>query len=325
MKVAVTDSGFADLQVERDVLAGLDVEFTAAQCTTEEELIDQLSEMDYLISQYAPITARVIDKFDRCRVISRYGVGVDNIDLDAAAAAGIAVCNVPDYCIDEVADHALALLLDLTRRIFPAALDVRAGGWKFPAADVSEVKVLKELTVGLFGCGRIGNAVAKRLMGFGCRVLAYDPYVDDDQLNSSGVQATGLEELLAESDVVSLHCPSNAETRGIVNAEMFGKMKPGSLLVNVSRGDIVVTEDLIQVIQSGHLAGAGLDVTSPEPLPAGHPLAALENVVITPHFAAASKKAIFELRRRTAGAIAAAIRGEKLANIVNGVDGPRQL
>ena len=123
MKVAVTDSGFADLQVERDVLAGLDVEFTAAQCTTEEELIDQLSEMDYLISQYAPITARVIDKFDRCRVISRYGVGVDNIDLDAAAAAGIAVCNVPDYCIDEVADHALALLLDLTRRIFPAALD----------------------------------------------------------------------------------------------------------------------------------------------------------------------------------------------------------
>lgn len=325
IKVAVSDFTFSNLAIERQVLASCDVEFIEAQCHTEEELIAQMSEVDYIITQYAPISARVIPSLARCKVISRYGVGVDNIDLEAASQAGIPVCNVPDYCVNEVADHALALMLGATRYIVQGAACVRSGRWEFPAANSNNVQVLSEMVVGLLGCGRIGRGVATRLRGFGCRLLACDPYVSDEDIISAGAIPVSFEELLAESDVVSLHTPSNAETRGIISAEVLAQMKDGVILVNVSRGDLVVTNDLIQAIESGKVQAAAVDVTDPEPLPAGHPLAALDNVIITAHFAAVSQKAMLELRQRTAGAIAAAIRGEVLQNVVNGVDGPRQL
>ncbi len=325
IKVAVSDFTFSDLAIERQVLASCDVDFIEAQCHTEEELIAQMSEVDYIITQYAPISARVIPSLERCKVISRYGVGVDNIDLEAASQAGIPVCNVPDYCVNEVADHALALMLGATRYIVQGAQCVRSGRWEFPAADSNNVRVLSEMAVGLLGCGRIGRGVATRLRGFGCRLLACDPYVSNEDIISAGAIPVSFEELLAESDVVSLHTPSNSETRGIISAEVLAQMKDGVILVNVSRGDLVVTDDLILAIESGKVQAAAVDVTDPEPLPTGHPLAALENVIITAHFAAVSQKAMLELRQRTAGAIASAIRGEVLQNVVNGVDGLRQL
>jgi len=324
IKVIVTDQTWGNLDIEHQVLASCDVELIDAQCSTVEELVEATRDADYLISQYAPLSAEVIPSLERCRVISRYGIGVDNIDLATAREARIPVCNVPDYCIDEVADHALALILALTRNVVSATRLVREGEWRLPG-PLEGIMVLKELTIGLVGFGRIGRAVAERLVPFKCRVIAADPFIPSDTIVAAGLEPVSLEELLAESDVVSLHCPSDDSTRGMIDAGKLAMMKPGALFVNVSRGDIVVTDDLIEKLEQGYLRAAALDVTAPEPLPAGHRLAQLDNVVITSHFAACSETSMDELRERTAGAIAQAIRGEPLTNSVNGIDRPRQI
>ena len=324
MKVAVTDSNFGDLDIEREVLAPCNVELMEVQCSTEDELIDQIPDADYIISQYAPITARVIAELKRVKVISRYGIGVDNIDVEAASRAGIPVCNVPDYCIDEVADHALALMLGLTRQVDQGTQIVRSGEWRLPTS-FDNVKVLSQMVVGLVGCGRIGRQVAARLRGFRCQLLACDPGLTDEEISSCGATPVSFEKLLAASDIVSLHCPSIASTRGIISTGTLSQMKDGALLVNVSRGDLVETSDLISALESGQVGAAALDVTNPEPLPAGHRLATFDNVIITSHYAAVSEKAVRELRQRTAGAIACAIHGEPLLHIVNDVNGPRQV
>ena len=324
MKAIVTDHGWENIDLECAILEPIGAEVVEAQCRDEDQLIEACREVDYVISTYAPLSARVISTLQRCRVISRYGIGVDNIDLKAAREAGIPVCNVPDYCIDEVADHALALLLALTRKVVSGNQVVRDGKWG-PPGTKGDIKVLREHSVGLIGFGRIGTAVAARLQAFKCPLLVHDPFVSDEVIEAGGAQSVSFDELLERSDIVSLHCPSDDTTRGMMDADSLGKMRQGALLVNVSRGDLIVTEDLIGKLERGHLNGAAVDVTSPEPLPAGHPLSRLENMVITSHFAAFSVTAIEELRRRAAGAIADAICGEPLKSVVNGVDGPRDI
>ena len=318
VKVVVTDYGFPDLEIERAALSAVPCELVAGQAISGPALVELVADADGIITQYARLDAGVIAALRKAKVIVRYGVGVDNIDLAAAAQRGIPVCNVPDYCIDEVADHALALILALTRQISPAFDRVRAGNWR-TLPRVEQMLVLKKMTVGVVGLGRIGRAVVRRLQPFGCSLVGADPVVRASEIVSLGVEPVSLDELFQRSDLVTLHCPSNAETRGLVNRALLSKAKRGVLIVNVARGTVIQQDDLIAALRDGQVGGAGLDVADPEPLPAESPLPRLENVVLTNHIAEYSEAAIKTLRASTAETVARALRGEKLANVVNGL------
>ena len=319
-KVAVTDYTFDNLDIEQSLLERLGCHVAGQKSGKDpQELMALVRDADYVITQFAPVNAAVIAAMQKCKVIVRYGIGVDNVDLAAAAAKNVPVCNVPDYCIDEVADHTLAMILDLTRKITANANLVKAGGWGL-AVPLSALFALKYMTVGVVAFGRIGREVAHRLKAFKCRVLVCDPVVDDATIRANGFMPVTRDELLRQSDLVTLHCPSNEQTRQMINAASIATMKPGALLVNASRGTLVKTDDLVAALQSGRLSAAALDVTDPEPLPADHPLRAMDNVVINSHIASASPQAVQNLRRQAAETVALAVRGQKLSNIVNGVN-----
>jgi D-3-phosphoglycerate dehydrogenase len=317
-KVVVTDYGFSDLNVEREVLAPLGVNLEGAQCKTVEEVAAVVADADAVITQFAPVRALAIAAMGKARAIIRYGIGVDNVDLAAAASRKIPVCNVPDYCLDEVADHTLAFILALTRQVVPNALMVRSGQWK-SAATLEQFHCLRNMTVGVVGFGRIGRAVIQRLATFGCRVLVSDPVVAPAIVMPTGAQLVSLDELLGESDLITLHCPSIAATRGMINKVSLARMKSGALFVNASRGDLVVTDDVVEALRSGRLAGAAFDVTNPEPLPADSPLSKFPQVIISSHVASVSPQAVRRLRETVAELAAIAIQGKPLKNIVNGV------
>ena len=319
MKVAVTDYTFEDLSVEEEVLKGCDCQVVGQKIGKDpQQLIPLVSDADFVITQFAPVNAAVIGAMQKCKIIVRYGIGVDNVDLGAAAAKGIPVCNVPDYCIDEVADHALAMILDLTRKITVNSNRVKSGNWS-SAVPLSGYFALKDMTVGVVGFGRIGREVAVRLKAFKCKVLVFDPAADSATVRTAGCTPATLDEVLYTSDLVTLHCPSTEKTKQMINAQSIARMKPGVMLLNSSRGTLVKTDDLVAGLQSGHISAAALDVTDPEPIPTGHPLTKMDNVIITAHIASASPRAVETLRRAAAGAVLAAYRGEKLSNVVNGV------
>ena len=318
-KAVITDHSFETPDVETSILEPLGCSvFSQRAFTDQDALIDLVRGADYVITQFAPVNAAVIECMQKCTIIVRYGIGVDNVDVAAAKRKGIPVCNVPDYCIDEVADHTIAMILDLTRRITQNALTVRGGGWGL-AVEPAEMRALKGQTVGVVAYGRIGREVALRLGPFKCRVIACDPGVDPGRIEADEVEPVSLRRLFAESDIVTLHCPSTEETRSMIAADSIAAMKDGALLVNVARGTLVDTADLVTALRSGKLAGAALDVTDPEPIDRGHPLVGMENVLITSHVASVSEPAGRTLRTSVANTVAAAIRGEKLPNVVNGV------
>ena len=318
-KAVITDHPFETLDIEKSVLEPLGCSLISQRVFTDQAgLIDLVRDADYVITQFAPVNADVIECMQKCTVIVRYGIGVDNVDLSAANRKGIPVCNVPDYCIDEVADHTIAMILDLTRRITQNALTVRSGGWGL-AVEPAAMCALREHTVGVVAYGRIGREVALRLKPFKCRVVACDPGVDPERIEADGAEPVSIPQLYAESDIVTLHCPSTEATRSMIAAESIAAMKDGALLVNVARGTLVDTDDLAAALSSGRLAGAALDVTDPEPIDPGHPLVGMENVLITSHVASVSEPSGRKLRTSVANTVAAAIRGEKLPNVVNGV------
>ncbi len=317
--VVVTDWTFPDLSIEEEILRRNGISLAGKQCKNEAELIALVSDADAVITQFARIDAIVIGAIRRARVIVRYGIGVDNVDLEAARARGIPVCNVPDYCIDEVADHTLGFILAITRQIVPNTLHLRSRQWGL-ATPLASMRALKDLTIGVIGFGRIGREVARRLAAFKCRLLVLDPLVATDEVTKAGAGAAkSLEQVLAESDIVTLHCPSTAQTRRMFNAEAFGRMKPGSILINVGRGDLVDSPSLVDALQKGTLAGAALDVFDLEPLPAGHPVLKMPNVLLTAHVASASPAAVRKLRESAATIALAALRGQPLPNVVNAV------
>ncbi len=317
--VAVTDYGFDALEVEKGILEPLGCSFATNKTgRVIAELVAIVKDADYVITQFAPVNAEVIGAMQKCRLIVRYGIGVDNVDLAAAAAKGIPVSNVPDYCTDEVADHALAMILELTRRIAQNAAKVRAGSWSL-GVPIEQMRALKDMTVGVVAFGRIGKEVAQRLAPFKCRIVVHDPHVPAARIRKEGYLSVSREELLAESDLVTLHCPSTEETRQMINARSIATMKRGTLLVNVSRGTLVRTEDLVEALRSGAIAGAALDVVDPEPIPGDHPLLKLENVLVNPHCASASPGSGLKLRTEVAQTVAAMINGRKPPNVVNGV------
>ena len=314
----ITDWTFPDLGVEEGILKAHGIELVARRCKTEADLIDLCAEADVVITQFARVNASVVSAMRKARAIVRYGIGVDNIDLDAARARGIPVCNVPDYCIDEVADQTLAFILATTRQVVTHTNHLRAGQWCL-ATQLSGMKALRDLTVGVVGFGRIGREVVKRLLAFKCVVLVFDPVVPATEIEKLGARAAGFEELLKSADVLTLHCPSTPQTRRLMNRETFAKLKPGAIFINVSRGDLADPDALTAALQSGHLGAAALDVFDPEPIPVGHPIRALPNVILAPHIASCSMPAVTKLRESVARFAVAAVRGESLLTVVNGV------
>lgn len=317
-QVVITDSTFSTFEIEEKILAPLGCVLQSRQCKTAEDLIELTANADFVLTQFAPITADVINAMRRIRLIVRYGIGVDNVDLDAAHRNGIPVCNVPDYCIAEVADHTLALTLSATRRVTTHWDHVRARRWGM-SMPIEEMKTLAEMTVGVIGFGRIGRQVVARLRPFGCRICVSDPVVPSDQIRAAGAEPVSLDSIWRQSDLITLHCPSGPQTRRIVNADTLEKMKRGVVLVNVGRGDLVDSNDLLAALNTGHVSIAALDVWSPEPPGAESPLLKLDNVMLTPHVASVSAKAVRTLRESVANTVARVVRNEPLVNVVNGV------
>jgi D-3-phosphoglycerate dehydrogenase len=318
--VAITDYTFPDLSFEEAVLRPAGVEIVCfKEKRSAAEIAELVREADAVIAQFASVNADVVNAMTKAKAIVRYGIGFDNVDCAAARERGIAVCNIPDYCIDEVADHTLAFILAITRQVVPNTLDVRAGKWGL-ATPVSAMSALKHLTIGVVGFGRIGREVVRRLLAFKARVLVFDPVVPAGEIEKSGAAAAAsFDELLAQSDVVSPHCPSNPKTKQLFNADAFSKMKSGSVFINVGRGDLADSSAVTAALQSGHLAGAALDVFDPEPIPAEHPIRSMPNVILASHIASVSAPAVKTLRETAARIALQAVRGEMLPNVVNGV------
>lgn len=313
--VAATDSVFPSLEPERRVLDPLGVELRAGQCRSEEEIIALAGDADGILNCYAKMTARVIAGLGRCRIIARYGIGVDNVDVDAATRAGILVTNVPDYCVDEVSDHALALFLALGRRIVAADQRAKAGSWDVLAH--AGIRRLRGQTAGLIGFGKIARAVAAKVQALGMRVLAFDPFLDPEMIARHGATAAALDRLLAEADVASVHVPLTPETRGLIGERELARMKPTAFLINTARGGIVDETALAAALEAGRLAGAALDVLGQEPPPADHPLRRAPNVILTPHMAFYSREAVVEQQTKAAEEVARALRGEPPRSPVN--------
>ena len=313
--VAITDWTFPDLSIEEKILQAHDIQLLARRCTTEGELIALCADVDAVITQFARVNSNVVSAMRKARAIVRYGIGVDNVDLDTARARGIPVCNVPDYCVDEVADQTLAFILATTRQVVTHANHLRAGQWGL-ATPLANMKALRDLTVGF---GRIGREVLKRLIPFKCSVIVFDPLVPATHIANAGGHAVTFDELLAKADLLTLHCPSTPQTRRLMNREAFARLKPGAILINVGRGDLVDPDALTAALHNGHLAAAALDVFDPEPIPPDHPLRTMSNVILSPHIASCSVPAVTKLRETVARLAVAAIRGEPLPSIVNGV------
>ena len=313
--VPITDYVFPNLEPEQAVLGPLGVELRPAQCRTPEEVVEHVRGADALLVCYAPVPAKVIETLQGCRIIARYGIGVDNVDLIAATEAGIVVTNVPDYCIDEVSDHALTLILDLARKVSLADRRVRAGEWSVPR--LGAMRRLRGLTLGLFGLGKIPKALVPKAQALGLKVIAFDPYLPRAEADRLGVELVDRQDLLRGSDIISLHAPLTPETRELVNAESIAIMKAGVLIVNTARGPLVNIPDLVEGLRSGQVGGAGLDVLPTEPPPADSPLFAMENAILTPHSAFSSREAIIELQTKAAQEVRRALCGEKPVNVVN--------
>lgn len=314
-KVFVTDHNFPSIERERRVLLAAGAELAVSSPFQGDSLPDELRSADALLVQWARITAPMLAAMPRCRVIVRYGIGVDNIDLAAARAHGIAVCNVPDYGIDEVADHAIALALALGRQLPALDRRLRTQSWKM--APCAPMPAFREMVFATAGFGRIARAVLERARGLRFKLAAYDPFVPAGAFELAGVRRLSPDELFREADVLSLHLPLTDQTRHFIRAETLGLMKPTAILVNTARGPLVHATDLVAALKADTIAAAGLDVFDPEPPARDDPLFAAPRVLLTPHVAWYSEQSGPTLQQLAAEEIVRGLRGEPLRNRVN--------
>ena len=317
-KIVVTDYTFDSLDLEREIIASAGHELIGANCRTQQELIDLCCDADVVITQFAKVDESVVESMQHAKAIVRYGIGYDNVAFVKAAECGIPVCNIPDYCIDEVADHTLAFILAATRDVRANNELIASGNWGL-ARGVGTMVALSDITVGIIGLGRIGQEVAARLNGFKCRIIGSDPVLSAEQAAELGCELLSQQDVFSQADVLTLHCPSLDATKNMVNAESLATMKQGSVLINIGRGDLVDLDALVAAIESGKIMAAGLDVFSTEPLPLEHPIRSMSNVMLSSHVASVSPKAIKSLRESVAGIALKAIAGEPLPNVVNEV------
>lgn len=295
-RVVVTDHAFSDVEHERRVAAQHGAEFAQAAATTVEETIEAARGARVVFVNFAPITREVLSSLEPGATVIRYGVGYDNVDLEAARELGVSVANVPDYGIETVADHAAASILALSRRLPHYDHAIRADGWTTPAG-LGPVRSFRKSTVGFVGFGKIAQAVATRLAPFGFTLVCYDPYADEERLAATSTQSVSLHELAERSHAISLHAPSTPETHRMIDAEFLAKMPQGAVLVNTARGSLVDESALFDALERGQLAGAALDVTDPEPIGPDSPLRSLSSVVLTPHAAFYDEESLDNLQR----------------------------
>lgn len=307
-----------DFKYEREALDAIGAEIVTAQCSTKEEYYEQLKDTDALMVAMLAADEDAIKHMPKVKVISTGGIGLDKIDVDAATAAGIAIVNVPDVFIEEVADQAFALFLAVNRRVVEYANAVKAGNWS--GRGQMQPRAMPKIagsTLGLVAFGNIGRAVARRAQGFGMRVIVNDPFVSEDVMRAAGVEPVSMDEVFSQADVVSCHVPLIKSTHHLLTEHHFSLMKPTAIFINTSRGPVVDEAALIKTLREGRILGAGLDVTEIEPIQPDNPLLKMDNVVITPHMASRSDTADIERRRRAGQNIANVLSGKMPANLVN--------
>ena len=311
-QVVITDCDHGSIEEEKEEFGQIGADLILAQVQKEEDLIRTCKEADGLLNQYALLTRKVLENLPKCKVVARYGVGVDSVDLRAATDLGIIVANVPDYCMDEVANQTISMILTLVRKTAFFDQKVKSGQWDFHLGI--PIHRTKGKIMGLIGCGKIGFEVAKRISAFGVRVIAFDPYLEKAH---EGIELTDLDTVLKESDFISIHCPLNDSTRHLIGEGTFKKMEKKPLLINTSRGPIINEKALIQALEQGQLSGAGLDVLEKEPPDPQNPLLKMENVILSPHVGFYSEESISELKRRTAESVSAVLLGKWPKSVVN--------
>lgn len=315
MKVVLTDYEYKSVETERGIIEGAGHTLYIFQKKTEEELLSVVKDADAVITQYADINERVIAAMERCRVIVRYGIGFNNVDVDAAAKKGIYVCNVPDYGVEEVSDHAVMLMLALAKKLPVYSHAVKYGDWGY--TSVIPLRRFCTSTVGLIGFGRIPQLVAKKLSGWGVRLLAYDPWGSPDAAAALNTTLTDLETIWREADFISVHCPLTKDTQGMIDLAAMKKMKNTAFLINTARGGVIREDDLLTALQTGQIAGAGLDVFEKEPLDRDDPLLNLPQVLVTPHSAWYSETAIAALQQKAAEEVVNVLGGNAPLHCVN--------
>jgi D-3-phosphoglycerate dehydrogenase len=313
--VAIADTVFPSLEPAKKALARLDPELRLAEKPTPEAILEVARQADAVMVTYAKLTGDMIRGFERCRSIGRFGIGVDNIDIEAATQAGIVVTYVPDYCVDEVSDHAMALLLALARKVAFGNRLVQAGRWEMKA--VVPIHRLRGRTLGLVGFGKIPQLMVPKAQAFGLKVIAFDPFVSDQAVAGLGVELVALDQLLGQADFISVHAPLTPETHHMFDGDAFARMKPEALLINTARGPLVDVQALAAALDGGQLAGAALDVLPEEPPPADLAVIDRDNVILTPHTAFYSEEALLDLQTKAAEDVARVLSGETPVYPVN--------
>lgn len=307
MKAVFTDYQYDSIEQEKTLCraAGIDVE--EYQEKDADKLRSLVADADAVVTQYSDINRSVIESMGNCKLIIKYGIGVNNIDIRAAAEKGIYVCNVPDYGVEEVSDHTVALIFALYRKLPLMTKSLREGEWNY--TPMTPVSRFAESVVGLLGFGRIPRMVAGKLSGFGVKILACDPYAPKDTFSQTGVEQVDFETLCEKSDYLSIHCPLTGETKGLFNRDVFRRMKNTSYLINTARGPVVCEKDLTEALKLGEIAGAAIDVFEKEPPEKSNSLIAMEQVIATPHCAWYSEQAIHALQKKV---------GEEIVNVLQG-------
>jgi D-3-phosphoglycerate dehydrogenase len=300
LKVVVSDSTFPSLDLQRGVIeaAGFELREAQPKCLNEDDVITRCADADALLVQWAPITRRVLKALPNLKGVVRYGVGVDNIDLEAARELRIGVANIPTYCLEEVSNHAIAMMLSLARRIPQDHAGIVHGEWG--VGPYLPIPAFLDMTLGLVSFGAIARRVARKAKAFGFHIVAADPFLDESVFAQEGVDRVDMETLFKTADIISLHCPLVPSTTHLIRRETIATMKPGVLIINTSRGPVIREADLVEALATGKVLAAGLDVFEREPLPADSPLRAMRNVVLTSHAASVSLRAVEALQVKAA-------------------------
>jgi len=315
-KVLITDYVWPSLEPEKKVLAAADAELVVAPDGSEDTLAKLANDVDAILTCFAKVTENVIRVAEKCLVISRYGVGVDNIDVDTATELGILVTYVPDYCIPEVSDHVIGMLLDWNRRLTFFDRATKIGGWGSEGLGMRIMR-LDGKKIGVVGFGRIGRGVAKKALPFGLEVLTSDPFVTSESAAADGARLVDMDQLLRESDFITIHSPLIPQTKNMISKDELAIMKPDAFLINCARGGLIDENALYDALISGEIAGAGLDVIVDIDPPLDHRLIQLENVIVTPHTAFFSQEAVLELEERAAGEVVNVFQGQMPDNLIN--------
>lgn len=313
--VVIADCGYENIDVERQLIEEAGHQLKYFQCKTEDDVIACASNADVLIVQFAPVTRKVIEHLKQCKLICRYAIGVDIIDIEAASEHKIFVANVPDYCIDEVSNHAIAMLLSLVRKLPQISASVKEGKWDYTIAKPLHRMLGRKL--GIIGFGRIGSLVARKLNNFGMEVVTCDPWIRSEISQQDRVRKVGMDQLLEESDYITLHVPLKKETYHLISDEQFNRMKKGVMIVNTSRGAVIDEKALLRAVESGIVGGVALDVLEKEPISTDSPLMKLDNIILTPHFAWYSDDSIQLLQHSVAEEALRVLNGQFPKHLVN--------